>query len=329
MRRFHLMVLCLPSLVMISGAEDLWSTRSVEASAERVIRLFAPHGIEWPEPPHDLSASSTLEKPASGGKLLTIMRQSPDPAVRLRAIESVEDPAAPETLSALLEGLSDPVPTVRALAAERIDGVDTATLLTRILETLETGDVYRIAGLDRALPQLTSRLGPGFLEVLNNPHETPVRRRVAAAGLGRMVYKPAAETLAAGLGADDTDLARACAQALLLLKDVNATDAWINALAHPDPVICAIAVDALALINTEAAFEILKQVALGTTGAAPGLQGLAVQRLAEWPGHRAIPALVDVMEFNPGFRRMALGLLRARTGKDYGESALEWRAALQ
>lgn len=323
---------CRPILIFLflfarvpASAESSDAGLGLQISAERVIRLYAPYGIDWPVSPSDASYSPPSNMAEPGGKLVAVMRQSPDPAVRLRAVESIENPASPEGLTTLLEGLSDPAPVIRAMAAERVADIKTSVLLESVLETLDTGDGFSIACMDRALPHLTQRLGPGFLDVLNNAAETPVRRRIAATALGRMVYKPAAATLAAGLGAENVEVARACAQALLLLKEIDAAPTWLNALAHPDPVIQALAVDALALLNTLEAFEAVKHIARGASGAAPELQALAVQRLAEWPGAQAAPALVDVMELNPAFRRMALGLLRARTGKDYGESAAEWR----
>ncbi len=287
---------------------------------ETVLRLEAlrAHPLcGWPWP-----ALRVLEGPpddSAEAAVLQAMAASTDPAVRARGLEGLGTQSGAATTA-----LESPAALSRE-RAQRLAKEDPGQLFFLVLEALLSGDTARIARIEAFLPSVRSALGPKMLEELTRETTGVVQRKTAAYALGHMGYAPATDTLGQWAWSRDEDLAWRCAQALAQLARAEAVPHWISLLAHAHGPIRGLAIDQLAALRGQKAFDGLYEAALGKREVPADTCAGAAAALTAWPWDSAVPALLDILEANAAVRQHTLGLLGAYTGHDFGPDPAAWR----
>ncbi len=260
----------------------------------------------------------------SAGWLLERMSVSDSPELRMRAAEAWPlSESDARGVQEIVEGLSDPDSMVRTGARQRLSEQNKALVFSYAMRTMVGGTIEEVKSLDAALPHLGATLGSYMTETLRTELETPQHRRIAAYCLGRMGMHNATEALAAHLWSQDTDLARACVDALALLLPPDSTPYWLELLEHSEPYFKTQAVRALAILGDPKSFDALKRIVLGETH--PELQQEALRCISGYPPGMLYPVLIEIMEKNENLRAEAYRMLRGRTGLDLGWRPGPWR----
>ena len=286
-------------------------------------------------PAAESEAVSATEQKQGTPPVLRGMAQADDAFLRLRALEGWMASGALGAVEHFLDGLTDASAEVRALAAKGLcrwaeragwEVYVAEAFLEAALRLLTTADDAALAAFDAALPYVKSAAVAARLrEVLASDDAGPLPRRAAAYCLGRMGDTEAGPLLAEGAWFPDPDMAFVCAEGLYMLRDPRSAAAWFALLRHESPELRSMAVDALITLGGEDAFDALREVALGRVGLGDPLVAQAVHGLGQQPGGGVVPALIDVMEQNPRFRRLAQQYLNQHTGIDLGDQAPPWR----
>jgi len=251
-----------------------------------------------------------------------------DPLLRRRAAEALAMSNTPASLESLLWALADEDAGVQEMALRKVREIAPNQLLQESLDILVANDAEAIYALDFALPQLATSMGAEFLRLYQEESLPIPMRRAAAYCLGRMRVSEAMDLLGAGMWAAEPTLATSCALALYHLRDTNSVKHWARLLSHANYGLRRLAIDALAEIGGREAFGALNQIAWGGPEADAQLIEPAIAALNFWPSGDSIPAMLEVMKRNPGYRRIAAGYLRARTGLALGDTAAEWQEVL-
>lgn len=313
------------------------------SDAERSYPVAFPEGRPW-TPPESAPAVPIASPPGvSTGTTPTRDAKSPPPdradwvlrrmagadsaEARKRAAEAWPvSKAVMDDLNTLVYALADPDPRVREGAVNRLRSLEPAIVFGFVMRTMVGGSADRVRALDASLPAIGNVLEPYMHDTLRTEIETSQHRRIAAYCLGRMGAEDTVDTLAAYAWGDDEAVARACVDALYMLSAPAAEPHWMRLLEHPNQYFRQQAVYALAMIDSQSAFDKLRRMALGKGD--PSLHGTALHALNNYPPEILFPVLVEILEANAPTRAQALRLLRARTGLTLGARAADWRAWL-
>ena len=130
--------------------------------------------------------------------------------------------------------------------------------------------------------------------------------------------------LAAGAWSDDPDMAQACANALLGIRDPLALPRLTELIGHPVAEIRWGAMQAIATIGGVEATHVLGRIAMAPPGDDGAFGWQAAFLLGETKSLEAVPALIDVMRTNLSARATAAQSLRKITGDDAGELPSDW-----
>lgn len=273
-----------------------------------------------------LSIPSVPEAPsASADWVLRRMATSEDAELRRRASEAWPvSNAFMDAMNTLVYALADPDTKVRAAAVDRLHRLEPVQVFGYVMRTLVAGTADRVRALDGALPALEAALAPLMEETLRTEIETLEHRRIAAYCLGRMGGDGAVDTLGHYAAGNDIILSRACADALYAIGTPGTVPHWMALLEHQDLYCRRLAARALAFLGGPNAFERLRLLILDVNEDA-SLQTDALQALQDHPPMSLYPLLVEVLERNLQVRPVALRILRARAGVDYGANMAAWR----
>lgn len=308
-------MLCTP--VFAQDAPD----SSVIRAVHRLDEISGSWTAEW-----ELPLVRRIERGAASAQTAARqMAMSEDPEVRRRAIEALSNGPDSPPLRDLLWALGDEDAGVRAVALKKIAPRSPTALLEGALDILLENDEASVYALDRALPSLPAGVGDEFARIFKDKSQPVPLRRAAAYALGKLRTPGIASALADGTGEAEVTLAESCALALYGLRDTRTIPMWTRLVQHHDLNISWLAIRALAELGGHDAFLVLAEAANGTLEVAPQLVPIAINSLGAWPLADAIPALIEVMARNAGYRQVAGAVLRTRTGVPLGDKADEWR----
>lgn len=284
--------------------------------------VAVPHGHARTQLPAPAFPNPTE---ASANWVLKRMATSKDAAIRKRASEAwpVSETTV-EEMNALVYALVDHDDLVRQGAIDRLYRLEANQVFGYVMRILVGGAKTQVYAIDAALPLLEPVLTPLMKETLRTELETPQHRRIAAYCLGRMKALNAVETLGQYAVEQDTDLSRACADALYAIGTSETTPYWMQLLAHDDMYCRRLAARALAYLGGPNAVDRLKIMLLDDNEELT-LQTETLQAFGNRPPKMLLPLLVDVLEHNPQLRPAALRMLRTYTDEDFGRDISAWR----
>lgn len=294
---------------------------NVARSLQRLQDLNSHWTAEWEQPVTTKTDRGTSSAHAAARQ----MAQSEDPELRKRAIEVLAKDGRTPTLRELLWALGDPSPGVREIALTKLAPVSPAALLESALDILLENDEESVYALDRALPGLPASVGDEFARIFRDKDQPIPLRRAAAYALGKLRVPGIAAELADGTAETEATLATSCALALYALRDTQSVPRWVPLVQHPDLNVAWLAIRALGELGGREAFATLADIAFTVTPVDPQLVPVAINAIAAWPLVDSVPALIETMRRNSGYRRTAAALLRFRTGVALGDSSEEWQ----
>jgi HEAT repeat protein len=313
------------------GSESKFPVAFPEETADSPVADFggtipAPVAIPPGKTETPPSIPSVPEAPsASADWVLRRMATSEDAEVRRRASEAwpVSD-SFMDAMNTLVYALADPDQKVRAAAVDRLHRMEQFQVFGYVMRTMVAGTADRVRALDGALPALEAALAPLMEETLRTEIEAAEHRRIAAYCLGRMGGDGAVDTLGHYAAGNDMTLSRACADALYAIGTPRTIPHWMTLLEHQDLYCRRLAALGLAFLGGPNAFERLRLLILDGNEEV-SLQTDALQALQDHPPMSLYPLLVEVLEQNLQVRPVALRILRARAGVDYGANMEAWR----
>ena len=286
------------------------------------------------EPPLDAATPNPSRRgiiprqPGKEGAALPVLvetSQSEDPLTRLRGLEGLAQTAPASNVGAFLSALSDSEPDIRDLAQRTLASLDPSLVFERVMGGIRSRDGKTAWAVDGALPVLRSSLETRMLGVLQSNRESVSRRQTAAYCLGRMNSVAAIPALADFAMTPESEVAPACAYALMAIRDPLAIP-WIEKLAgYPDGNVQVGAIQALAAMAGPESIQALGRVALGDQEIDKAVRQQATALLAATRDEQAIPVLIDIVEKDAAIRGSALAALRKLTGRDPGDTAQDWR----
>jgi HEAT repeat protein len=231
-----------------------------------------------------------------------------------------------EHVDAFIAALSDPVLEIRDLAAQALASLDSGIVFEKIMAILGSGTGDAVVKIDAVLPGLRDSLETGMLRVLDAPDEPGARKQVAAYALGRMNSVRAVPALMAAVWVAEPDVAVACAQALVAIRDPMIGPALADLIRHPVQPVRWVALQGLADLGSPESLEALHRVAVEPPDGDTELGRQAVSYLAATRNEMVVPLLIEVMRGNLSLRRAAVEALRQLTGEDLGDRPSDWQA---
>ena len=256
--------------------------------------------------------------------LLERMLRSQDPEMRKRSMEGMLNLPPYAAATHLLLLCADPNLSVREAAVLSLPQLDAKELRERLLALMSQPEGAPLLEGDGLLHPLGPSLGPGMLDLFQDPAEPLDRRVLAAYCLGQMRYADAYVPIQQTIWGDESPLGLACVDALYWLDDPRSEQDWIQLASYADPWVQSYAAAALSRTTSSGSIDTLFRLATGELTREPSVQIQALIGLSAWGESVSLPYLMRILRLNPSMEVETINALRKVAGIDVGRFPASW-----